>query len=144
MAQFDSDRRIDRLTRRERVVRARPRDDDFRETLATPVRTYRSDYYADDVYPSAAELVVRYLSGILGTLLALRFVASLFTADTSNVFVGFIYELTNWAVRPFQALFSMPPTGTTTGFFDLPTLAAMLMLWLLTGILMRLIRAPRV
>jgi uncharacterized protein YggT (Ycf19 family) len=116
---------------------------EFHETLAEPVpnRTYRSEI--EEAQPSALESLVRYVAVILDILLAVRFVISLFTTNTANGFVAFVYGLTNWLVAPFQALFGQTPTGSTTGYFDWSALAAIVVVSLLAMLILRLLRGPR-
>jgi uncharacterized protein YggT (Ycf19 family) len=120
------------------------RDDDFRETLAAPIpnRTYRSEI-EDFEHPSALEQLVRYVAVLLDVLLAIRFVISLFTTNTTNSFVAFIYGLTNWLVAPFQALFGHAPANATGGYFDWAALAAMVVVSVLAALIIRLLQGPK-
>lgn len=115
--------------------------DEFRESLATPVhgRTYRS---APDEVPrvSVLEEIVRYGAVLLGLLLTLRFVTSLFTTNNAG-FAGFFRPTTDWLVVPFQTLFGRPP-ASTGGYFDWPTLAALLVVAVIATLLISLMR-PR-
>jgi uncharacterized protein YggT (Ycf19 family) len=117
--------------------------DEFRESLATPVqgRTYRSVIDNEDDRVSVPEEIVRYLAVLLGLLIALRFVTSLFTADTANWLTGFLRPATDWVVMPFQTLFGRPPAGTG-GFFDWPALAALFVVAVISTLLISLLR-PR-
>jgi hypothetical protein len=66
-------------------------------------------------------------------------VINLFVSNTTGGFTGFIYALTNWAVRPFQLLFGQP-TVTSGGFFDWPALAAIIAVGIIASIVIALIR----
>ncbi len=118
--------------------------DDFHETLAQPMpnRTYRSEIEQIEA-PSALEQLVRYVVVLLDLLLAVRFVISLFTTNTSNSFVAFIFGLTNWLVAPFQAIFGATPTGSIGGYFDWSALAAIAVVSILAAIIIRLLQGPR-
>jgi uncharacterized protein YggT (Ycf19 family) len=124
--------------------RNRPDDyEEFHESLAAPAanRTYRSEVDLATDRASTAEQVVRFISTILGTLLTIRFLISLFTADRTNGLVNFFYATTDWMVRPFQLLFNQTPAGSG-GFFDVPALVALAVLGFLTWLVLRTIR-PR-
>jgi uncharacterized protein YggT (Ycf19 family) len=120
------------------------RDDNFHETLAQPVpnRTYRSEIEQLET-PSALEQLVRYVAVLLDLLLAVRFVVSLFTTNTTNGFVAFIFGLTNWLVAPFQAIFGATPTGSAGGYFDWSALAAIALVSILAAFIIRLLQGPR-
>jgi uncharacterized protein YggT (Ycf19 family) len=123
---------------------AAQRADEFHETLAQPMpnRTYRSEIEQADA-PSALEQLVRYVAVVLDLLLAVRFIVSLFTTDTANSFVAFIFGLTNWLVAPFQVLFGATPTGSAGGYFDWSALAAIAVVSLLAALIIRLLQGPR-
>jgi uncharacterized protein YggT (Ycf19 family) len=126
-------------------------DNNFHESLAahapapaTPIpnRTYRSEVDLTESHASTAEQIVRFIATLLDTLLVLRFVTSLFSADRSNGLVNALYALTDWLVKPFQALFGAP-TGTG-GFFDWPALTAIVVVSVLATLIIRFVRTPRV
>ena len=96
-----------------------------------------------DAAPSALEQLVRYVAVLLDALLLVRFITSLFSGNTSNAFVAFIYGLTNWLVKPFQALFNQTPVTSGTGFFDWPAIAAIVVVTVLAAIIIRLLRSSR-
>jgi len=131
-----------------RRVRDERTDTEFYESLASASpRTYRDDLAASrDVVPtdpvylrtvSPVEQVVRVAAGVLEMLLAIRFVVALFSSNLQNAVVSVLYTLTDWVVRPFQALFGTPPSGGG-GYVDLPALAAIvfvaLVAWVITFI----------
>jgi uncharacterized protein YggT (Ycf19 family) len=111
--------------------------DEFRETLAAG-RTYRSASEPDDRVP-VVERVLRYAALVLGALLAMRFIVSLFTGNVANPVVNFFRATTTWIVSPFQTMFGRPPSGTG-GFFDWPALAALIVVGLLAWLLISLLR----
>ena len=96
---------------------------------------------ATDDSVSVLEQIVRYVAVLLGLLLGLRFVVSLFTANVGNGFVNFFRVTTDWLVTPFQTLFGRPPAGTG-GFFDWPALAALIVVAVIATLLISLMR-PR-
>jgi hypothetical protein len=131
------------MARLSRPQRRAERTDEFRETLAQPMATPRS-YRAETapaVAASPAEQIIRAIAGVLNTLLALRFITALFSTDTTNGWVSFIMGLTNWLVTPFENLFNMAPTGGS--FFDLPSLAAIVVVSLLAWAINGIIRSSR-
>jgi uncharacterized protein YggT (Ycf19 family) len=131
------------MARLSRPQRRAARDEEFRETLAQPMATPRS-YRADtttDLIVSPAEQIIRAVAGVLNLLLALRFVTALFSTDTTNGWVSFIIGLTDWLVTPFENLFNMVPNGTS--FFDLPALAAIVVVSLIAWAINGIIRSSR-
>lgn len=70
-----------------------------------------------------AQMIVQYLTGIIVSLLTLRFILALFGANPGNGFVNFIYDVTAPLVAPFQGLFNI--TGRVAGArFEFETLFA--------------------
>jgi uncharacterized protein YggT (Ycf19 family) len=118
--------------------------DDFGESIATPVpnRTYRSDVDLIADRPTAFEQFIRYVAVILGTLIAVRFVINLFNTGRSRSFINFFYTLTDWVVKPFQAVLGQPPSGTG-GYFDWPSLAALIVVGVVASLLIWMLRPSR-
>jgi hypothetical protein len=128
--------RIDSPHRREREREVE--HEEFYETMAASrPATYRTEVV--EVVPSGAERAVQLVAGILNTLLALRFVIALFTSDTTNALTAVIFNATNWLVAPMQALFGTPPSGGG-GYFDLPALAAIVLVSVIAWLINTLIR----
>jgi hypothetical protein len=115
---------------------------EFRETLARPVpgTTYRSDI-VDDMTPTLTEQLVRVVTSILLTLLALRFAMNLFTHDRTIGLVNLLNGATDWLVAPFQAVFGSPGSNPS-GFFDLPAVAAFAVLVALASFVGYLLNRP--
>lgn len=71
-----------------------------------------------------AEMIVRFLFGVLLSVLAIRFVFALLGADQTNAFANFIYQLSYPFVAPFFGIF-----GYTFKYgvsrFEFETLVAM-------------------
>lgn len=139
----------DSIRRREREARARKiretGGEEFRETLAPPMpnQTYRDEVEFTESSSTSAEQVVRIVATILSSLLALRFLVSLFSSDRSAGLVNLFYGLTDWLVAPFQAIFGATPLSGI-GFFDWPALAALIVVSVLAAFLGRLVRTPQV
>ena len=130
MARIDSPRR--------RIREAEAEHDEFYETMATAgPRTYRTEVV--EVAPTGAERAVQIVAGILNTLLALRFIVALFTSDTANALTAVIFNATAWLVAPMQTLFGTPPSGGG-GYFDLPALAAIVLVAVVAWLVNTLIR----
>jgi uncharacterized protein YggT (Ycf19 family) len=128
-----------------RLNRDRTEQDEFHETLAAPIpnRTYRSEIDVTESRATAAEQLLRAVATALGILLAIRFITSLFSANREDALVNATYTLTDWMVRPFQAILGGAP-ATTSGFFDWAALAALVVLSILAAFIGRLLRTPRV
>lgn len=73
----------------------------------------RPTYVADDgVGHSAASVatrIVNLIGGIIISVLALRFLLSLFGANRGNVIADFIYDVSHPFVAPFFGLFNYTP-----------------------------------
>jgi len=82
--------------------------------------------------------IVEYALMVVELLLTFRFLFFLFGASSSNTFVGFIYNLTNPLVAPFQGVFANAQPGLI--FFDWPTLLAMVVYGVLAYLLVWLIQ----
>ena len=132
----ENGRRTPKITRQQRDY------DEFRETLATPMpsQTYRSDLDIDATTTSSVEQAIRIAATLLGALVALRFLANLFTTDTGNTLVNFVRTVTDWLVQPFDIVFGRIPLGN--GAIDLSAVAAMVVVAAIAAILIRLMRPP--
>jgi hypothetical protein len=117
--------------------------DEFKETLATPIPNdnYRSSVESGEDRTSIADRIIRYAAVILGLLLAIRFVSSLFTANVGNPLVNFFRVTTNWIVSPFQAVIGSS-ASSVGGFYDWPALVALAAVVVIAALLISLMR-PR-
>lgn len=132
-------------TRSSGPARRPPVKSQFRESLAAPVpaRTYRSPALPA-TRPGTLEMLIRYIAVILGLLLALRFVISLFKSTRTGTAVGALYGLTDWIVRPFERVLPQPPASSmVTGYFNWAAIAALAVVLIVTAILLRLARPKR-
>jgi uncharacterized membrane protein len=109
-----------------RPNRDRRKYDEFHETLVTPIpnHQYQNHVEDDNADTLASARVVRFLAALLIVLLAMRFVANLFSLNRSGDWVTFFYLTTNWAVSPFQNLFGQSSLVNPYGSIDWPALAA--------------------
>lgn len=89
-----------------------------------------------------AELIVRYLFGVLEALLALRFGLSLLGANTDNGFANLIYTVTYPFVAPFFGLFGYK-LQYGVARFEFETLVAMVVYGLIAYAITRLMRISR-
>jgi hypothetical protein len=126
-----------------RPNRDRQKYDEFRETLSTPMpnQTYRSEVEHIGRRASIIDRIIRYASVVLSGLLAIRFVIALLTANVDNPLIGFFRITTDWIVSPFQAVLGIS-TPAVGGFFDWPTLAALIVVVVIAMLLLRSVR-PR-
>jgi len=120
--------------------------DDFHESMS-PTMTGDSGRVSErDVNvvaaTSVAEQLVSALAYIFSALLAVRFFTHLFSNDTVNGFVNFMNATTDWLAVPFQALFQSVPAGTS-GFFDIPAIAAIIVVMVLGYLINRLLASTR-
>ena len=117
--------------------------DEFKETLATPIpnQSYRSEVENGEDRTWIADRIIRYAALILGLLLAIRFVSSLFTGNVGNPVINFFRITTNWIVSPFQAVVGST-ASSVGGFYDWPALAALVAVAVIAALLISLMR-PR-
>jgi hypothetical protein len=127
-----------------RPGRTRRDHDGFRETLAAPIpnQTYRTEVDLVDSRPTVIEQTVRLIAAVLSLLLTGRLIAELFTTDRANGYVAFFANATDWLVWPFQFLLGKPPVNATGGFFDWPAVAAIVVVSVVAGLIVRTIRPP--
>lgn len=92
--------------------------------------------------PSTAERIVYYITGVILTLLAFRFVLSLLGANRANGFADFIYSLSAPFVAPFFGLFGYQMRYGVARF-EMETLVAMLVYGVVAYGIVKLIRIGR-
>lgn len=85
--------------------------------------------------------IVWAVLGIIGALLAFRFLLRLLGANPAAGFTDLIYTLSYPFVLPFQAVFS--PTQVSGSVFEWTTLLAMLVYWLVALGIIRLLVMSR-
>jgi len=84
---------------------------------------------------------VWYLYGLIAILLAMRFALKLFSANPSNGFVSFIYNISGVLSAPFDSIFGVTKTvaGTASSVFEPSILVAIavyaLVAWGITKLL---------
>ncbi|MBX4188157.1 MAG: YggT family protein [Candidatus Doudnabacteria bacterium] len=83
-----------------------------------------------------ATQVVWYITGIIETLLGLRFILRLIGANPGAGFVDAVYTITAPLVQPFNNIVRNASTGGSV--FDWNTLIAMIVYWLLAWAIVRL------
>lgn len=91
---------------------------------------------------NVAARVVYYISGLLLTLLAFRFVLSLLGANRGNAFADLIYSVTYPFVAPFFGLFGYS-VKYGVARFEIETLVAMAVYALLAYGIVKLMDIPR-
>ena len=84
--------------------------------------------------------IIWLVYGVVAGLHGIRFLLSLFGANSSNGFAHFIYTATNPFVAPFRSLFSVDTTvGSGTGRFEIETIVAVVIYGLVAWVLTRLV-----
>lgn len=78
-----------------------------------------------------------WVLAVIEILLGLRFVLRLIGANPSSTFAGWIYNLSGFFVAPFTGLLGTPAAGNIA--FDITTLIAMLVYFLVFWVIVRLI-----
>lgn len=86
--------------------------------------------------------VVRFIEGVLLSLMAIRFVLSLLGANRANGFADFIYSVTHPLVSPFFSLFSYDAQYGVSKV-EVATLVAMAVYALVAYGIIKLIELPR-
>lgn len=83
--------------------------------------------------------IVYFVFGVIVSLLAIRFVFSLFAANTAAPFVRFIYSVTDFFMVPFNAIFATQQVNAAT--FEWSVLIAIVIYALIAWAIVALIRA---
>ncbi len=83
---------------------------------------------------STAINIVRFIVGMILTLLALRFVLKLLGANPASGFVNFIYSVTNILTAPFDNIFGVTraPAGEVNSVFE-PSIIVAAIVYALIG-----------
>lgn len=92
--------------------------------------------------PSTAERIVYFISGIILTILAFRFILSLLGANRDNGFADFIYSFSYPFVAPFFGLFGYE-VEYGVARFEIETLVAMAVYALVAYAIVKMIRIAR-
>jgi hypothetical protein len=121
--------------------RDRRKYDEFKETLATPIPndSYRSEVEHGEDRVWIVDRIIRYAAIVLGLLLVIRFIASLFSSSVTSPLVNFFRVTTNWLVSPFQAVLGSSASAIG-GFYDWPALAALAAVVVVATLLISLMR----
>lgn len=99
--------------------------------------------YAANHTSDVAARIVWFIGGILLAVLALRFLLSLFGANTTNAFANFIYKVSYPFVVPFFNLFSYDSINNGVSHFEVYTLVAIVIYALVIAGLARLVTIAR-
>jgi|ERR1035437_2202697 uncharacterized protein YggT (Ycf19 family) len=95
-------------------------------------------------YNYRAVQIVWFITGLVTTLVAIRFVLKLLGASLQSGFVTFMYSLTDLMVSPFQAIFAAPSqSGATLEVSALVAIVIYGLLGLGIGALVKLMTAPK-
>lgn len=89
------------------------------------------------------ERVVYLIFGLIESLLAIRFVISMFGANTTNGFANFIYSTTQPLVAPFFNLFNYNNYQYGVARIEIFTIVAMIVYSLLAWLIIRLVNVNR-
>ncbi|MBW4061911.1 YggT family protein [Candidatus Saccharibacteria bacterium] len=130
------------MARRTYVVPDDERKTNFHETL-TPTASYREVATDERDRPlGALELIIGWIATLVVALLAIRFVMALLGVSDSTALTNFIYSTTNGFTRPFASLFNYAqPIGTN--YFDLPAVAAIITVAVISALLVGILRSSR-
>lgn len=88
------------------------------------------------------EYLIYFLFGILEILLVFRFFFKMTGANSSNIFVGTIYNITQYFVSPFAGIFPTNVTNgvTTAAVFEPATIIAIVVYGVLVWAIVELLR----
>lgn len=111
-------------------------------TRRVKTTTSDDDVAAVAVGPSTIERIIQFLTGILLTILAFRFVLSLLGANRENGFADFIYSFSYPFVAPFFGLFGYEVEYGVSRF-EIETLVAMAVYALVAYGIIKMIRIAR-
>lgn len=127
-------------------------DDEVQQVRETTTRTGDVLQKTTEVHDPAAQKaekqntignVVWFVSGVLSTLLAFRFVLALLGANASNGFADFIYSASRPFVSPFFNLFSYDSVTNGISRFEFFTLVAIAFYSLIAWGIVRLVNINR-
>jgi YggT family protein len=115
--------------------------------MAQVIRETRIDDNVDrnEVATSPTGMVARIvylISGIITTLLAIRFILVLLGANPANAFANLIYSVTRPLVAPFFGLFNYDAT-LGIARFEFETLVAMVVYMFVAWVIVRLVTLNR-
>ncbi len=82
-----------------------------------------------------AQMIVRFVLGVLLSLLALRFILALFGANQANGFVNLVYDVTSPLVAPFRGLFNLEASSGVARFETETLVAAFVYMLIGIGII---------
>jgi hypothetical protein len=120
------------------------RETNFHETLS-PTMGYRQVMTdeRDTVRPfGLLETFISWMATIASILLAIRFVMELVAVPVTSGFANFTYTTTGGLTRPFTSLFGYGQPGGSS-YFDIPALAAILAIALVSALLVRILQTSR-
>jgi len=106
---------------------------DYKETSTTQHETGQEGR----VTTFKATQLIWLLLGLLEGVLGLRFIFKLMGVNPSNAFASFLYNLTDFFVRPFASLTGAPAAGGMV--FEFSTLLAMIIYALVGWALVRIV-----
>lgn len=109
------------MAERIRETRERVVENDALDTVERPVR--QTEVVHDEPTGDTAARIVYYITSIVLTILAIRFVLSMLGANRGNAFAGLIYGLSYPFVAPFFGLFGYQMQYGVSRF-ELETLVA--------------------
>jgi hypothetical protein len=85
--------------------------------------------------------LISLIAGIIGALLALRFIFRLLGANPNNGFVEWVYATSKPLVAPFYGIFNHD-INVVTGKFELETLVALIVYGIVAAIVISLVSWP--
>lgn len=91
-----------------------------------------------DAPVTKAQQVVQFITGVIVSLLGLRFLLALFGANSANPIVNFVYDVTAPLIAPFKALFANPNIEEVARF-EVETLLAIVGYLLISVLVIKLI-----
>lgn len=116
-------------------------DQQTKKTVTT-TKTNDAEAPVEKTSESTAQRIVWYITGVLLTLLAFRFVLSLLGANRNNGFADFIYGVSYPFVAPFFGLFNYEATYGVARF-EVETVVAMLFYGVVAAGIVQLIKIAR-
>lgn len=84
--------------------------------------------------------IINYIFGIIVSLILIRLVLKLLGGNPGNLFVAFIYGLTQPLVSPFLTVFNRSFINTGIGVLELGTIVAILFYLFLNFLIVRLLK----
>lgn len=92
----------------------------------------------DNALVNSLQYIVQLITGVIASILAVRFLLALFGANPNNTVVDFVYSVTAPLIAPFSTLFENPEIEQAARF-EIETLLAIIAYLLIGALIIKVI-----